>query len=134
MADRIYSTCEEARDKINKATDNVSNEISSILKHSKVDMNQAIEGIHTNTKQTEDHGEKKAYENGTKSPYADTLNRQLPSTHAGALSRIQARNRQILIDKSPNVPASHLTNLDENKLVEKANEALSKMSTQSECP
>jgi len=32
------------------------------------------------------------------------------------------------------VPASHLSNLDEGKLVEKANEALSKMSTQCECP
>src|SRR5882724_6646035 len=42
--------------------------------------------------------------------------------------------QQILIDKSPDVPANLLSNLDENKLVEKANAALSKMSTQSERP
>jgi len=97
-------------------------------------MNKAIEGIHTNTKQTVDHGEKKTYETATKSPYADALNRQLPSTHAGTLSQIRARNRQILIDKSPDVPANFLSNLDENKLVEKANTALSKMSTRASAP
>ena len=38
------------------------------------------------------------------------------------------------MDKSPDAPANHLSNLDEGKLVEKANEALSKMATQNECP
>jgi len=88
VADRIYSTCEKVRDEINKEMDNISNEISSILEHAKVDMNKAIEGLHINTKQTEDHGEKETYEKATKSPYADALNHQLPSTHAGTLSRI----------------------------------------------
>ena len=84
--------------------------------------------------QTKDQGEKGMNEKGTKSPYADTLSRQLPSTHTGTLAWIQACNRQILIDKSPDAPAKHLSYLDEGKLVEKANEAMTKMSTQSRHP
>jgi len=133
-ADKLYSTCEEVRDEINKATDNSSNEISSILEHAKGDMNKALEGLHKSTKQTKVQGVQEMYEKGTKTPYADALSRQLPSTHAGTLARICARNRQILIDKSPDAPANPLSNLDEGKLVEKGNEALSKMATQNKHP
>src|SRR5882724_5349381 len=69
-----------------------------------------------------------------KTPYADALSRQLPTTHAGTLARNRTRNRQILIDKSPESLANPLNNLDEDKLVEKANAAVTKMSSKSGCP
>jgi len=61
--------------------------------------------------------------------YADALNRQLPTTHAGTLAQNRTHNRQILIDKSLDAPANLLDNIDERSLVEKANEAVSKMTT-----
>jgi len=84
--------------------------------------------------QTEDQREKGTNEKGMKSPYADALSRQLPSTHSVTLAQIWAWNRQILIVKSPDALTNHLSNLNKGKLVEKANEAVSKMSTQCEHP
>src|SRR5882724_3511167 len=69
-----------------------------------------------------------------KTPYADALSRQLPMTHTGMLAQNCTHIRQILIDKSPDVPTNHLNNLDEGKLVEKANKAITKMSTPSRHP
>jgi len=50
------------------------------------------------------------------------------------LARNCTRNRQILIDKSPDTTANPPNNLDEGKLVEKANELVTKMSSKSSHP
>jgi len=121
-ADRIYSTCEEARDEINKATENATNEISSAIENIKGDISKATEELHTATMQMETQCEKGTTKTGARITYTDTLNRQLPMTHAGTLARSQTCNRQILVDKTPDAPANHLDNLDEGSLVENSDE------------
>jgi len=52
--DRLYNTCEEARDEINKAMENSSHENSSILENVKGDICKATEALHTATTQPVD--------------------------------------------------------------------------------
>ena len=114
--------------------ENSSHENSSILENVKGDICKATEGLHTATTQPADLREKGTNDQGMKTPYADTLSRQLPTTHTGTLARNHTCNRQILIDKSPDAPANPPNNLDKGKLVEKANEVVTKMSSKSGRP
>ena len=85
-ADRIFSMCEEARDEINRATDCACNELSPVLENVKSDMSKIMKEIHTTTTRTENQDENRANMKGMSPMYADTLNRQLPTSHAGTLA------------------------------------------------
>ena len=62
--------------------------------------------------------------------YADALNRQFPTSHAGTLAQSRARNRQVLVDKTPDATDNHLDSLNEETLAEKVNKAITKMMRQ----
>ena len=98
----------------------------------KGDMSKIAKELHTMTMQMENQGESQANAKGTSSTYADALNRQLPTSHASTLAWSHARNRQVLVAKTPDATANHLDNLDEGKLVEKVNEAITKMTRQAD--
>jgi len=55
--------------------------------------------------------------------YAEALNRQLPATHLSMLTRMQIKEKQVLIDKDLSAETNQLSDLTEFKLVAKANEA-----------
>jgi len=84
--DRIYNTCEEARDEINKATENTTNKISAAIENIKGDIGKATNEPHIATTQTETQWERETTQTGARITYADALNRQLPTTHAGTLA------------------------------------------------
>src|SRR5882724_3177545 len=123
----MFSTCKEARDEINKVTECATNDLSTTTESIKGDMDKIVKELHTATTRTENQDESLKHTKGMGTTYADALNRQFPTSHAGTLARSHARNRQVLVDKAPDTTANHLDNLDEGKLVEKANEAITKM-------
>ena len=100
-ADRMFNTCDEVRDKINKATECTTNDLSSTIESVKGDMNRIVKELHTATTRTENQDESQKHAKGTGTMYADALNRQFPTSHAGTLARSCARNRQVLVDKAP---------------------------------
>ena len=61
------------------------------------------------------------------------LNTRLPSRHPSMLARMQMRERQVLIDKDPQVGSNQIKVLNKWELVAKANKAISGMMGQS-CP
>ena len=63
--------------------------------------------------------------------YIATLNTRLPSMHSSTLARTQVRERQVLIDKDPQVDLNQLNTLNKWELVAKANEAILGMVGQS---
>jgi len=86
-ADRMYSTCKEVRDEINKAMENAAIEISSAIENIKRDLGKATGELYTTTTQTKSQCEKEDTKRGMRTPYTDTLCRQLPMTHADTLAR-----------------------------------------------
>src|SRR5882672_736313 len=84
---RLYSTCEEARDEINKAVECMSVDMTAVIEGAKGELNNVVNGASPLVAQTEGRNEGESYANGRRATYADALSRQLPSTHAGTLTR-----------------------------------------------
>jgi len=74
------------RDEINKAMECTSNELPSALESVKGDLNKIVKELHTMEMQMECQGESQANAKGMSTTYADALNRQLPTSHAGTLA------------------------------------------------
>ena len=62
--------------------------------------------------------------------YVDTVNRHLAAAHLSTLARSQVKDRKVLIDKDPAAKLNQLVALNECELVAKANEAITRMSSQ----
>ena len=60
--------------------------------------------------------------------YAKAVNRRLPPLHLSMFSRSRIQDKQVLVDKDPEVTLNQLDGLNECELVAKANEALVCMS------
>jgi len=90
-------------------------------------MSKIVKELHTMTTRIENQGEFQAHAKCTSTTHTDALNRQLPTSNASTGARSHGRNRQVLVDKALDATVNCLDSLNEGKLVEKANEAITKM-------
>ena len=93
----MFSTCEEARDEIYKATEAATNDIQAAMEGTKGEMGKVAGEINDSLERAEGQIERDAGAKPMGTTYADALSSQLPSTHPSMLARSRVGNRQVLL-------------------------------------